>query len=260
MKNEPSSFRILLLTLLALGIFLNPLDAQKPQKQMWYQWDEVVYPAKVKEYVDATKAVIEFLKEQEYPLPMNVFSSDDFHFYFNTPISSYAAIDTLDMIWGKIFEKAGEETMGALMEAFKGTMESSLNRIYTHRPDLSYVAETDHLEDKDANFLQLYVSYPMYGMGMEFEKVCKKFVELYGSKNIDASFDVFQVQEGEERPCYFFVMWGENTAAYYAKNMELWSILEEEASELQQEMFSLLRKVDVKHMWFRKDLSYIPGE
>ena len=64
MKNRHSPFRILLLTLIAGSLFLHPLDVRKPQKQMWYQWDEVVYPAHVKEYVEATKGMIDFLKEQ----------------------------------------------------------------------------------------------------------------------------------------------------------------------------------------------------
>ena len=260
MKTRHFSFRIFLLTMFACSLILNPLDAQKPEKQMWYHWDDVVYPAKVNEYVEAAKAVNEFLKEQNYPFPMNAFSSDDFHFYYAMPISSYAAIDTMEMLWTKIFEKVGEEKMAPLWKAFIGTQESTHNRIYAHRPDLSYKAENSYLDGKEANFLKLYVMYPMYGMGMTFEKVCKKWVELYRSSNIDVSYDYFEVLEGDETPSYFFTMSGENAAGFYAKNRELWDIIKEDAVELQQEMFSVLRKVDVKHLWYRKDLSYIPGE
>ena len=260
MKNKIFSVRILLLTLFACSFILYSLDAQKPQKQMWYHWDDLVYPAKVKEYVEAAKAVNEFLKEQDYPFPMNVFSSDDFHFYYAMPISSYASLDTLEMLWGKIFKEVGEEEMAPLWKAFIGTQESTLNRIYVHRPDLSYKAETSYLGDKEANFLQLYIFYPMYGMGMKFEETCRKWVDLYKSKNIDASYDIYEILEGDQTPCYFFVMSGVNAADFYAKNMELWEIIKENGKELQQEMFSLLRKVDVKHLWYRKGLSYVPGE
>ena len=191
---------------------------------------------------------------------MNVFSSDDFHFYYAMPISSYASLDTIDMLWDKIFKEVGEEKIAPLWKAFIGTQESTLNRIYVHRPDLSYNAETNYLEGKDANFLQLYVTYPMYGMGRNFEKVCRQWVELYKSNNIDASYNTYEILEGDETPSYFFVMSGENAAGFYAKNMERWGIIKEEGTELQQEMFSLLRKVDVKHLWFRKGLSYVPGE
>lgn len=260
METKLFSFRGLLLTLFTCCFIFNSLDAQKPNKQLWFQWDDLVYPAKVAEYVEATKAVNEFLKEQKYPAPMNVYSSDDFHYYYVMPISSYAAIDTMEMMWTKIFQEVGEEKMAPLWKAFTGTQELGRKRIYVHRPDLSYTAESSYLGDKEANFLLLYICYPMYGMGMQFEDVCKKYVDLYKTKNIDASYNLFEILLGDEEPCYFFVMNGENAAAYYAKSMELWNILEADAKEIQQEMYSLLRKVDVKHLWYRKGLSYIPGE
>jgi len=260
MKTRHFSFRIMLLSLFACSLMLNPLDAQKPQKQLWFQWDDVVYPAKVKEYVEAAKAVNEFLKEQNYPYPMNAYSSDDFHFYYVMPISSYAAIDTMEMMWAEIFQKVGEEKMAPLGKAFIGTQESGLNRIYAHRPDLSYEAESNYPGENETNFASLYINYPMYGMGMKFEEVCKKWVDLHKSKNTDFSYDIFEVVLGDEAPCYFFVSWSENAATYYAKNIEIWSKINEDGKKLQQEMFSLLRKVDAKHLWYRKDLSYIPGE
>ena len=76
------------MTLFTCCFIFNSLDAQKPNKQLWFQWDDLVYPAKVAEYVEATKAVNEFLKEQKYPAPMNVYSADDFHYYYVIPKGS----------------------------------------------------------------------------------------------------------------------------------------------------------------------------
>jgi hypothetical protein len=162
---------------------------------MWFHWDDLVYPAKVTEYVEAANAVNDFLKGQNYPAPMYAYSSDDFHFYYAMPISSYAAIDTMNMLWGKIFQEVGEEKMAPLWKAFTGTQESVRKRIYVHRQDLSYKAEASYLGEKEANFRTLVMMYPLYGKDMKFEGVFKKWVEL-----------------------------------------------------------------DIKNLWYRKDLSYVPGE
>ena len=260
MKTRHFPLRFLLPALFVCCLIIHPLDAQEPHKQMWFQWDDLVYPAKVSEYIEAAKAVNEFLKEQDYPYPMYAYSSDDFHFYYTMPISSYAAIDTMQMIWGKIFEKVGEEKMAPLWKAFIGTQEYGRNRIYVHRPDLSYHSESDYLGDKEANFRSVYINYPMYGMGLKFEEVMKKWIDLHTSKNSEFTYDIFEVVMGDEDPCYFFISRAENAASYYARNMEVWGIIGEEGRQLQKEMFSLLRKVDPKHLWYRKDLSYIPGE
>jgi len=260
MKTKLFSFRVFLLNLIVCSLIITPMDAQKSQKQMWFLWDDVVYPAKVNEYVEAAKAVNEFLKEQNFPFPMNAFRSDDFHFYYHMPISSYADIDTMEMMWTEMFQKVGEEKMAPLGKAFIGTQESGLNRIYVHRPDLSYGVESTNTGENETNFAILYISYPIYGMGKQFEEVCAKWVDLHKSKNSDFSYNFYEVLMGDEGPCYFFVSWSENAASYYSKNMELWKKIEEEGRVLQQEMFSLLRKVDVKHLWYRKDLSYVPGE
>jgi hypothetical protein len=97
-------------------------------------------------------------------------------------------------------------------------------------------------------------------MGKQFEELYLKWIDLHKSKNSDYSYDIFEVLVGEEGPCYFFVSWSENAATYYSKNMELWKKIGEEGRKLQQEMLSLMRRADVKHLWYRKDLSYIPGE
>ena len=260
MKTKHFPFRFLLLTLFACSIFLNPLDAQKPNKQMWYQWDDVVYPAKVKDYVEAAKAVNEFLKEQNYPFQMNAFSSDDFHFYYTMPISGYAAIDTMQMIWEKLFKEVGEEKMVPLWKAFIGTQESTLSRILVYRPDLSYRAGTSYLGDKEANFMILVIMYPMYGMEMKFEGVFKNWAELYQSRNADVSFETYEFLMGEEAPCYFYLIRGEEAAGHYAKIRDFWGLIKDEGTVLQEESLSVLRKMDVKHVYYRKDLSYIPGE
>jgi hypothetical protein len=60
-------------------------------------------------------------------------------------------------------------------------------------------------------------------------------------------------------PDYFFIMRGENAASYYARSMESWEMMGEDAARIRKEMISLLRKVDPKHLWYRKDLGYIPA-
>ena len=145
-------------------------------------------------------------------------------------ISSYAAIDTMEMMWTEMFQEVGEEKMAPLGKAFIGTQESGLNRIYRHRPDLSYRPGSRKTWESESNFAVMYFSYPIYGMGKQFEELYLKWIDLHKSKNSDYSYDIFEVLVGEE------------------------------GRKFQQEMFSLMRKGDVKHLWYRKDLSYIPGE
>ena len=80
------------------------------------------------------------------------------------------------------------------------------------------------------------------------------------NKNVDVSFETYEFLMGEEAPCYFYLIRGEDAAGHYTKIKEFWGLIKDEGTVLQEETLSLLRKMDVKHVYYRKDLSYVPGE
>ena len=80
-----------------LGLLPLAMNGQAPEKryQLFLVIDELVKPSMQDEYYEAGKKWVAFIKDHEFPYPVNTFWTGDNHVYWSWPIQSYADIDKI---------------------------------------------------------------------------------------------------------------------------------------------------------------------
>jgi hypothetical protein len=97
---------VLLAVLMGAFCFLPAIaQAQGQKAQLYYVYDFVVKPAMVSQFEAGVKQEIALGS----PAPWAAFSTDDFHYYFVTPIQNYAEIDSMDRADNEWSAKVGED-------------------------------------------------------------------------------------------------------------------------------------------------------
>ena len=245
---------------LAVGLFsvlfvLSGMTGAQEQKSQLYSITEVVVkPAMAAKFEAAIK------KENElgYPFPSEAYSTDDYYYYFLTPIENYAGIDAMNKAEGEWSAKIGQEYQ-ALMKSVEGTFDYYRSGIIRFLPELSYAPKKARIKPGEEGFLTWGFAYVEFGKDKEFADICRQFVEVSKSKDTSIGWNMYMVQSGTEMPLYFWAESGKSAAEYYAENDKVVKKMgEEKYAELWGKAMATLRKFETKNGRPRPDLSNLP--
>jgi len=237
------------------------ISAQEEQKkyQPYVVFEDVVKPSLVMQYEEATKEFMALFAEHQYPYPMNVYSTEDFHYYIVTPINSFSELDSMYGEFNKVAEKAGEK-WEAVWDKFAGTYHYDRGQLIIYSSKLSYVPENPRLADGEGNFLYWGFANPELGKESELSEILKEYVALYKGKNITDGWNTFNGSFGTEQPGKLWVMRGKDPADFWNQAKINNELVGAEGDVLWEKLLKTLRKFEYKTGWFRPDLSYILSE
>ena len=255
--------RSILSLCMVLVMSLNTLIilAQEEQKitQRYVVYEDIVKPSMVMQYEETIKEYMALFAEQQYPYPMNVYSTDDFHYYIVTPLENFTELDSIYSLINKVASNAGEK-WGEVWGKFAGTYHFDRGQIIIFNSELSYIPEEPRLNPEEGNFMYWGFGYIELGKESEFTEIFKKWVDLYKINNISDGFNTFWGSFGTEQPVVIYMMNGKDPADFWSQNKVINEILGEEAETLWGKTLKVLRKFEYKTGWFRSELSYIPEE
>jgi len=237
------------------------ISAQEEQKQYqpYVVYEDIVKPSMIMQYEETTKNYMALFAEQQYPYPMNVYSTDDFHYFIVTPLENFTELDSMYSLLDKVASNAGDK-WDAVWDKFAGTYHYDRGQIIIYSASLSYVPEEPRLNLEEGNFLYWGYAYVELGKESEFSDIFKEWVDLFKTNNISDGFNTFMGFFGTEQPLYLWMMNGKNPADFWNQNKVNNEILGEEADILWEKTLKVLRKFEYKTGWFRPELSYIPKE
>lgn len=259
MKGKFSVFLMvgLLVCLFSLTILA---QAEEQKTQLWFVREFVVKPPMAGQYEEAIKEGVARCTEHNYPYTWHTWDDGDFHYFYFYPVKNYAGIEKIFEGFGDVRKKWGEEQYQEFAKVVWESIDHYKEFVISSIPGLSYVPENPRLKEEEQNYAIWDIFYVLPGKGKEIEELGKKFCDLLKSKNYNDELHLIAGDMGIDMPVYFGLLYGKDTADFWAQNQKMWELLGEEGGVLFQKMMSLVRKRDFKQFWYSPDLSYIPKE
>jgi len=250
-------FVVLLVLLLGACCFLPTVVQAQQKPQLFYVYDFAVKPAMAAKFEAGVKLEIELGS----PTPWDAFSTDDFHYYFVTPIQNYAGIDSMDKADNEWAGKIGKEKLDSLMKSTEGTFEYYKAAVIRFLPQLSYAPKMPGPKPEEGNFMCWNFASVEFGKGKEFRDVCKQWVALYDSNKVPMGWNTFVGVMGVEMPLFLWAERAKTAAQYYAEDEKATKTIgEAKVTELWNKTMGLCKKYEYKTGWARPDLSNMPKE
>jgi hypothetical protein len=244
-----------------VGLLPLAMNGQAPEKkcQLILVIDEMVKPSMRTEYYEAGKKWIALTKAHGFPYPVSTFWTGDNHVLWGIPIQSYADIDKMMEESNKIRQKSPDEYK-AVMDAFKGTYESSRMCVYALDYENSMIANKGEGESEDANFIFFDIYYFEPGYDDEIDKLFEEWKTFLADKKIVQNWVFYWGVMGTDNPVLWMAASAKNAVEFEQENVKMWEALGKEASTYVQKMMKYVRKQEQKTAWFQKELSYTPAK
>ena len=241
-----------------LGLLPWAVNGQEAEKryQMLLVIDEVVKPSMQKEYSEAGKKWIAFMKDHEFLLPVNTYWTGDNHVYWVMPIQNFAEIDKLMEQSNKFIEEFPDDYT-AVMDAFKGTSETSRMCVYMMDYKYSMIAEEEG-ESEEENFVFFDIYYCEPGTDVEIIKLWDEWKAFLADKEIVQNWAFYWGMMGTDSPMIVLAASAKNAREFYEENAKMWQALGKEAGTYVQRMMKYVTKQEQKTGWYQKALSYTP--
>jgi len=255
-----SKISIFLMVSLAVSLCaLTTLAQEKEQEgQLFLIAEVVVKPSMVSQYEAHAKEVLELATKYNFPYPYNLFSTNDYYYYYAFPMKNFADIDNLYKAFDEWFKKMGEKESQEMMKSALGTYAYESFFLHRYAPDLSYTPEKPRLKPEEEKFFYWGFCFIQPGKEKEVAENFKKFVSLYKGKGADMGWDTLIGDVGTKMPLFSYVMWGKDAADFWSHSKEVEGIVGEEVGKIWEETLTYLRKFDIKMGMGRKELSYTP--
>lgn len=246
---------------MVLGFLPLAMNAQEPEKryQLFLVVDELVKPSVKKEYYEAAKKWVAFMKDHEFSYPFDTYWSGDNHVYWSFPIQNYADIDKIMEASKKIREKSPED-LKTIEDAFKGTYETSRLCVYALDYKYSMIAEEKMSESEEENFIFFDIYYLKPGYDAEINKLFDEMKVFMADKEIIQSWYAYWGMMGTDNPVLWMAAGAKNAIVFEEENAKMWEALGKELGPIRQKMMKYVRKQEQKTAWAQKELSYTPAK
>jgi hypothetical protein len=231
---------------------------QPKRYQMFMVIDELVHPSMKAEYYEAGKKWIAFLKEHEYSYPIDTYWTGDNHVLWRIPIENFAEIDKMMAVSNKILEEHPEEYK-AILDAFKGTYETSRMCVYALDYEYSMIAEEEG-ESEEENFIFFDIYYFKPGYEAEINAIFEESKAYMADKKVLQSWYAYWGWMGTDGPVMLSAATAKNARAFYEENAKAWEAWGEEGGKIKQKMMKYVSKQEQKRAWYQKELSYTPAK
>ena len=244
----------------SLTLLLSMATAQNSLAQVFNMVVDDVKPSMIQEYEEALKGYMEFMTENDYSMPIEVYSSRELRYYYATPMEfSYADLDTIWMAMNEVTEK-DQEGFDEIFSKFFGTYNTSKSYCMYLSKSLSYIPEEEADEGEELHFLEVWTAQVTLGKAEELHKLIKEYNAICKENNVTLPIWVYRGLIGMDQGTYVIVSPGKNPADLWKKNVEAYKMLGEEGHEVNDKILKLFDKMELEHIWYRKDLSYKPAD
>jgi hypothetical protein len=231
---------------------------EKPKVQRFFVQEIIVEPGNVADFEVGAKEMTAALNKTSFPYAMSVFSRDDNHYFFSFPMETYGDLDKIFEAWSGMVEKWGTENYQALEKRMHGTFKSVNYSVIRYVPRMSYTPENPRLDPMEALFRYWGMCYVKPGKGPEVRKNFIKIVEMCKESNIDTGFETYNVEFGNDTPCYFYSEIGKSEADFWTHAEITNEKFDEEILDLWNETLACFRSYVPTTGRFRPELSHFP--
>lgn len=237
--------------------------AQELKAQGCLMTEYVVKPYMAKEFETATREEIAMFAAVHFPYGHEAFQTEDFHYYFLTPIGKDTA--SLDRFNAKLTEAEARlpKDYEVLEKRMAGAYEYYRELVVYLRPDLSYTPAESNIKPGESNYVLLELTYILPEKEKEFETYYRDWAALCKKIGFRIGYVAYRGVFGTDNPFYVSMMIARTQAETFVEEER---IMKTTSPELQAELgatyekgFSYFRKYEAKHGRSRPDLSYTPG-
>lgn len=248
---------------LVLFLLLAPVlafaQATPPKPQLYWIHEEIARPSMLAQYETVTREILTAFTEKKADpkvFGMQLFTTNDFHYVYVVPISSWGAMDSWDANWKAIGDSIGKEKWKDLMTRGNSAMASYNDFIVMRRDDLSYAPATPRLKTDEHRYFRWEFYYLDPARAEESEQLAKDYAALFKAKNIGDPFTIFMAVSGHDLPLLIVAVPGKSEADFAAEDDRVNATLGNDVRPLQQRALAITRKFEVKEGTFRPELSY----
>src|SRR4030043_148371 len=245
--------------LLGLPVFS---PAQELKAQGYLLTEYVVKPYMTKEFETTTIEEKAMFADINFPYGYDAFSTEDFHYYFFTPIGKDFA--SLDRFNAELTEAEARlpENYETLEKRMAGAYEYYREMVVYLRPDLSYAPAESNIKPEESNYVLLELTYILPEKEKEFESYSRDWAALCQKIGFRIGYVAYRGVFGTDNPFYVSTMIARTQADTFVEEERIMKTLSpEEQAELgvaYEKAFSYFRKYETKNGRSRPDLSYTP--
>jgi len=241
-----------------LGLLPAAIHSQESRPQLRLVGDFLVDSSRVAEYEAAIRELLANLEKHGFPFALDMYSTDDNHYYAVYPLKNYADADLWIKAWGELRQKMGSENLQALHGRIVAAEIERVYQFWYYRPDISFLPEKERLKPEERGYYTWDFVSVIPGREGEFEAVNKEWIALSGAKKARDPFYTWAGDLGTKMPVYVWVEYGKSAADYAVTEEEFWKAMGEEGAALSKKTRTLIRKMESKTGRYRPDLSYAP--
>lgn len=240
--------------LFVIGVAFSVAAWAQEGAQMMLIYDEAVKPDQIPQYVENSKKFFEILVEHVEDAQWNAVMTDDLHFLYAIPISSFAEVDKMYETSQAMAMSLGPEKFLKMMEESGKTVDHMDSFVVMRRDDLSYHPET-MIPMAEAGVLEYSFYYLKGGTEFAAEALAKEYIAMMKKKGVEGSFTFYQLLMGQDMPAFAIIVPARSPEHLAELNAAFRSKMGAEGEALDQKSMKLIRKFDRKIGWVRPDLS-----
>ena len=242
----------------SLSVLPIAMRSQELQPQLHLVGDFLVDTSRVAEYDAAIKELLANLEKNGFPFRLDIYSTDDNHYYAVYPLKNYADADLWIKAWGELGQKMGPENLQALHGRVVAAEIERVYQFWYYRPDISFLPEKERLKPEERGYYTWDFVSVIPGKEGEFEAINKEWIALSKAKNARDPFHTWAGDLGTKMPVYVWVEYGKSAADYAVAEEKFWKAMGEEGAALSKRTRALIKKMESKTGRYRPDLSCAP--
>lgn len=247
------------LCLFVLSSSLSHAQEKSKKYQTYMIHEDVVKPSMVLQYEKATKGFVDALKENKSTGNFYCANTNDFTYYYLTPIDKMADLD--ENQFADVFEKLGEEKVKTIFDEYDGCYDVHRNYMASLSYSLSYIPEGGELFKEGEEFREWTFLHIDPAKDSEARELMMEWKKLYADAKAPYGYAVYVGGIGLEVPVYVIV-----GGAKDSKHMDqiqsenVMAVGLEKVKEMRMKTLPVMRKMENKQGMARPDLSYWPAD
>ena len=242
--------------LIFLTTFLS-FGQEELKDQLFSVHKDNVKPSMVGQYEEAINDLLAAFKEHGMEIPtMRSAQTDDFTYYYLSPIENYAALDEMNAKWDEFIEKIGEEKWSEMEAGFDGCYSSHKDFLIKRSGELSYHPENPRLEGKDASFIHWDWYWIEDGKESEAMEVLKEFKNLFAANNIVDLYNIWLTEMGTDIGVIVVTQVAKDAEDYYSMVEKRKELMGDEMDMLYEKFVKYVKKFEHENGTLRHDFYY----
>ncbi len=256
-KLYQSTIGIMLIAVFSILISNVVFAQDAPKNQLLAIHEEAAKYDMIHQYVETDTEWNSMMHAAGLPISYYAYERNDLHFYYVTPISSYAAIDSMNQKFDAAIKKIGKDKWSAFMTKTSATIKSSIDFVISWSAALSYVPKNPRMKLKDAGFVHWTFFHYKMDKRKEVMDVLKEWKALYEKNNFPDAYDIYTMDMGQDNNEIAVFDWAKNAVDYYKNDGDKSKEMKEDEHKLYEKITPYIMSMHEFNGWPRPDLDYI---